>query len=251
MSLPFTRLGHYEIVSRIGRGGMGDVYLGYERSLDRKVAIKVLPAELARDGDFVGRFKSEANGAAKLIHPHVVRIYVIGEDAGHHFFAMQYVEGESLAGLLGRKGKLAVDETLRLAEQVLSGLSAAHRQGLVHRDIKPGNILLDREQGRALLGDFGLVKSLDATPAGKTATGRGACCWPTSARADPPHRRRFLQTHWTGEWRAESGESTVAWMRRFPPRRRTGRARRPKSRRPLGGRADRSMCKATSGRPER
>jgi len=171
MSLPFTRLGHYEIVSRIGRGGMGDVYLGYERSLDRKVAIKVLPAELARDGDFVRRFKSEASAAAKLIHPHVVRIYVIGEEAGYHFFAMQYVEGESLAGLLGRKGKLSVDETLRVAEQLLSGLSAAHRQGLVHRDIKPGNILLDREQGRALLGDFGLVKLLDATPAGKTATG--------------------------------------------------------------------------------
>lgn len=169
--LPFTRLEHYEIVSRIGHGGMGDVFLGYERALDRKVAIKVLPQELARSEEFVRRFKAEATAAAKLTHPNIVKIYLIGEDQGHHFFAMQFVEGESLADLLQRRGKLAVDETLAIAEQALAGLGAAHRQGLVHRDIKPGNMLLDSEHGRALLADFGLVKSLESSSAGHTATG--------------------------------------------------------------------------------
>src|SRR5262249_37815186 len=89
----------------------------------------------------------------------------------HHFFAMQYVEGESLAGLLARKDRLAVNVALAIAEQALSGLAAAHRQGLVHRDIKPGNILLDRQNRRALLADFGLVKLLEAQAAGKPATG--------------------------------------------------------------------------------
>ena len=101
--LPFTRLGHYEIVARIGRGGMGDVYRGYERKLDRPVAVKVLPADLARQDDFVRRFQAEATAAARLIHPNIIQIYFIGDDAGHHFFAMQFVEGESLADLLARR----------------------------------------------------------------------------------------------------------------------------------------------------
>ncbi len=169
--LPFARLGHYELVARIGHGGMGDVYQGYERALDRTVAIKVLPAELAREPDFVRRFCAEASAAARVVHPNIIPIHYIGEDQGHHFFAMQYVEGESLAALLARCGKLAVDETLDLLEQVLSGLGAAHQQALIHRDIKPGNILLDRRHKRVLLADFGLVKSLREADGGKTATG--------------------------------------------------------------------------------
>jgi WD40 repeat protein/serine/threonine protein kinase len=171
VSLPFTRLGHYEIVARIGRGGMGDVYRAYERKLDRQVAIKVLPAELARSEDFVRRFKAEATAAAKLIHPNIIQIHSIDEDAGHHFFVMQFVEGESLADLLHRRGKLSVDDTLPIVEQALAGLGAAHEQGMVHRDIKPGNILLDTRHRRALLADFGLVKSLESSATGHTATG--------------------------------------------------------------------------------
>lgn len=169
--IPFAKLGHYEIVGRIGHGGMGDVYQGYESGLDRHVAIKVLPPELGRQVDFVRRFKAEATAAAKLIHPNIIQIYYIGEDAGHHFFAMQYVAGESLAELLARKGRLGVDETLAIIEQALAGLAAAHKQGLVHRDIKPANILLDREHRRALLADFGLVKSVETSGIGHTATG--------------------------------------------------------------------------------
>lgn len=169
--LPFSRLGHYEIIARIGHGGMGDVYRGYERALDRQVAIKVLPAELARQQDFIRRFQAEATAAAKLIHPNIIQIYFIGEDAGHHFFAMQYVEGESLADLLVRRKKLTVAETLAIVEQALAGLGAAHELGMVHRDIKPGNILLDSRNRRALLADFGLVKSLESSETGHTATG--------------------------------------------------------------------------------
>ncbi len=169
--LPFTRLGHYDIVARLGHGGMGDVYLAYERALDRRVAIKVLPSDLARSDEFVRRFRAEATAAARLIHPNIIQIHFIGEDAGQHYFVMQYVAGESLAGLLARRGKLDVDETLAIAEQALSGLAAAHERGMVHRDIKPGNILLDARHHRALLADFGLVKSLESSATGKTATG--------------------------------------------------------------------------------
>lgn len=171
--IPFSQLGHYEIVNRIGRGGMGDVYRGYERTLDRVVAVKVLPVDLARSSDFVRRFRSEATAVAKLNHPNIVPIHFIGEDQGHHYYAMQFVDGESLADLLNRKGRLSVEEALPIVEQALAGLAAAHKAGMVHRDIKPGNILLDRSSGRALLADFGLVKSLESADGttDKTATG--------------------------------------------------------------------------------
>src|SRR5262249_41918538 len=100
-----------------------------------------------------------------------IQIHSIDEDAGHHFFVMQFVEGESLADLLHRRGKLSVEETLAIVEQALAGLGAAHEQGMVHRDIKPGNILLDTRHRRALLADFGLVKSLESSATGHTATG--------------------------------------------------------------------------------
>jgi serine/threonine protein kinase len=170
-TIPYSHLGQYEIISKIGRGGMGDVYLGHDRALDRNVAIKVLPERLARDADLVQRFRAEATAAARLNHPNIVPIHFIGEDQGHHFFAMQYVEGESLAALLARKKRLRVEVALAVAEHVLSALAAAHRQGMVHRDIKPGNILIDRHNRRALLADFGLAKLLEATARGKTATG--------------------------------------------------------------------------------
>jgi len=168
--LPWSHLAHYEIVSKIGHGGMGDVYKGFEQSLNRTVAIKVLPTDLARDADFVRRFYAEASAAARVVHPNVIPIHFIGEDQGCHFFAMQYIEGESLAELLARRGQLNVDEALDLIEQVLAGLGAAHQHKLIHRDIKPGNILLDRNHRRAVLADFGLVKSLQEEQ-GNTATG--------------------------------------------------------------------------------
>ncbi len=124
--LPFPRLGHFILMERIGRGGMGEVYRAYEPALERLVAVKLLPAEFAAgEPELAQRFHNEATAIARLDHPNVVHIHAIGEDRGHHFFAMQLVEGETLAHLLRRQGRLGVDETLKIIEQVLLGLQAA------------------------------------------------------------------------------------------------------------------------------
>src|SRR5262249_5379343 len=141
-ALPFTRLGHYDILRKLGHGGMGDVYLAHEETLERDVAIKVLPAALARNAAFVQRFQAEAAAVGRLAHPNVLPIYFIGQDSGHHFFAMKYVEGESLAQRLHREQRLGMAEAVAILEQCLAGLAAAHEAGLIHRDVKPGNILL-------------------------------------------------------------------------------------------------------------
>lgn len=156
--LPLIRLGNFRIVAKLGQGGMGDVYKAYDETLHRSVAIKVLPPELARDGDFVNRFRSEAIAVAKLAHPNIVQVYSIGEEQGRHYFAMQFVEGESLAEHLHRVGRIEASRALVIVEQCLAGLAAAHDEGLIHRDIKPANILLEAKSGRALVADFGLVK---------------------------------------------------------------------------------------------
>jgi serine/threonine protein kinase len=167
---PAGRLGAYQLLKRIGGGGMGDVYKAHDAALDRVVAIKVLPPELARHPAFVARFRSEAMAIAKFTHPNIVQVYAFADDAGRHFFAMQFVEGESLAERLHRQGRLPLDEALPIFEQCLAGLAAAHARGLIHRDIKPGNVLIDSEHNRALLADFGLVKAIDHAD-GHTATG--------------------------------------------------------------------------------
>jgi len=156
------RLGQYRLLEYIGRGGMGEVYRGYEETLDREVAIKVLPRELADQPEFVQRFRSEAIAAAHVAHPNVIPIYSVGKDAGRHYFAMQYVQGESLADRLRRCGRLPLDEALDLASQILQGLDAAHRCGIIHRDLKPGNILIEQATNRVLLVDFGLSRRLTA-----------------------------------------------------------------------------------------
>jgi serine/threonine protein kinase len=163
-------LDKYRIIERIGSGGMGDVYKAYDAALDRQVAIKVLPAELARQGDFVQRFQAEAAAVAKVAHPNIVPIYSVGEDAGQYFFVMQYIRGESLDAFLAQRKRLPIEVTLAIVEQVLHGLAAAHACGLIHRDIKPANILLQHEHNRALIADFGLVKRLADGPS-QTITG--------------------------------------------------------------------------------
>jgi hypothetical protein len=149
---------------------MGDVYLGYEEALRRRVAIKVLPAELAGDCGFVRRFHAEATAVARLEHPNVVPVYSIGQDGGYHFFVMQYVEGESLEERLAHGGVLPVPVAVAVLEQCLAGLGATHKAGLVHRDVKPENILLDGKAGRVLVADFGLVRNT-RDGAGHTTTG--------------------------------------------------------------------------------
>lgn len=192
---PFERLGHFDIQEEIGHGGMGTVYRAFDRSLDRVVAIKVLSRRLASDPTFVKRFQAEASAAARLAHPNVVPIYFIGEDAGRHFYAMQFIQGESLADRLCRHPTIAVAEVLVILQQVLQGLAAAHRIGLVHRDIKPGNILIDRENGLAMLTDFGLARStsnsLDQADH-RTVMGTAEYMSPEQAQGEPTDPRSDL-----------------------------------------------------------
>lgn len=165
--LPFTSLGHYQVKERIASGGMGDVYRAYDPTLDRDVAIKVLPPAMARNADAVERFTSEAKAVAKLSHPNIVPVYFISSGNPAHYFAMQYIEGPSLADLLADAPSdelaLTTDESLRLVSQLAAGLGEAHRHGLIHRDIKPGNVLIDRTRNVAMLADFGLVKAIGSS----------------------------------------------------------------------------------------
>ncbi len=168
--LPFQRLGHFEILERIGGGSMGDVYKGYDESLRRVVAIKVLPPELAHSASLIERFRREAAATANVDHPNLLSVYFAGEDGGHHFFAMPYVAGRSLAEWLDSTSPPTRDEALEVAEQCLSALEAARPHAIVHRDIKPANILVEAATGRVLLIDFGLVRWSDGA-ASLTAPG--------------------------------------------------------------------------------
>lgn len=150
-------LGNYEILQKIGEGGMGTVYLARDRALDRKVALKILPGPLARDGAWRARFLREARALARLKHPNQVQIYTVDSAGGVHFFAMELIEGESLAERIARAGPLGLEEILSLSGQVLSALSAVHSAGITHRDIKSANIMIE-PSGRAVLMDFGLAK---------------------------------------------------------------------------------------------
>ena len=147
----------YEVVRLLGRGGMGAVYLAREPFLDREVAVKVLPAELA-SGDARERFLREARTAARLSHPHIVPLHTFGQAGELLFYVMGYVEGESLEDRLKRMGRLPTEEARRVIDEVSDALHYAHQMGIVHRDVKPDNILLDRHTGRALLTDFGIAK---------------------------------------------------------------------------------------------
>ena len=161
--------GGYTIESLLGRGGMGAVYLAVHARLERKVALKVISPELADDPDFRARFLRESQLAASLDHPNVIPIYDADEVDGVLFLAMRYVAGPSLKGLIRQRGRLAPAETLRIAQQIGGALDAAHGAGLVHRDVKPANILVAEPGGHAYLCDFGLAKH--ASSQGVTRTG--------------------------------------------------------------------------------
>ncbi len=148
----------YDVIRPLGSGGMATVFLAEERALRRMVAIKVLDPDLAASPVFRTRFQREAETAAQLQHPHIVPIYRVGEADGLAYFTMGYVEGESLAERMRREGRLPVTESLRLARQVGGALAAAHRRGIVHRDVKPQNVMLEAESGRALVTDFGIAR---------------------------------------------------------------------------------------------
>jgi eukaryotic-like serine/threonine-protein kinase len=159
--------GRYLVRSRIAQGGMATVYHGHDKKLDRSVALKVMHAGLAADEGFVRRFIDEAKHAAALSHPNVVAVYDQGTDKGHVFLAMEYVPGRNLRDVLNERGRLGPREALQIMQPVLAALSAAHRAGLVHRDVKPENVLLTAD-GLVKVADFGLARAETASKQTKT-----------------------------------------------------------------------------------
>ena len=163
------KIGHYTIVSELGRGGMGVVYKAHEESLNRFVAIKVLGEQLSGDPSFVARFVREAQAAAALSHPNIIQIFFIGEDDGRHYFVMEFVKGKSLLAMVREEGRIENPRATQFMLQAANGLAAAHDKGFLHRDVKPANLLVD-ESGRLKIADFGLVLPQEAATR-LTATG--------------------------------------------------------------------------------
>ncbi|MBN2309697.1 MAG: serine/threonine-protein kinase [Candidatus Hydrogenedentes bacterium] len=151
------RLGSYKVVRPLGKGGMGCVYLAADLSLERPVALKVMLGQFARDDSMLRRFNREAKAAARLNHPNIVQVYAVGFEDGVPFIAMEYVKGYTLARWLDQAGRLPWLQALRVVSQIAAALSCAHGRGVIHRDIKPGNVLID-EEGRVRVADFGLAK---------------------------------------------------------------------------------------------
>jgi serine/threonine protein kinase len=173
------RLGHYQIIRRIGAGGMGEVYLAQDLSLDRNVALKILPLEFTRDPDRLHRFAREAKAASALNHPNILTIYEIGEVDGLHFIATEYIEGETLRQRLQR-GPVPVSEALDVLVQATRALNAAHQAGIIHRDLKPENLML-RPDGYLKMLDFGLARINKPTEPGQSA--------------ELSTTQRFMETH--------------------------------------------------------
>ncbi|WP_250445357.1 Stk1 family PASTA domain-containing Ser/Thr kinase [Actinotalea sp. C106] len=171
--------GRYEVLSKIARGGMATVYLANDRRLDREVALKVMHAHLAEGGagsEFVARFRREARAAARLTHPGLVGVFDQGVDGETSYLTMEYVDGTNLRRHLGTQGALTVDEAFSIAESVLDALAAAHRAGLVHRDVKPENVLLASD-GRVKVADFGLARAVTEVTSTTTGTVLGTVAY--------------------------------------------------------------------------
>ncbi len=177
---PGINIEGYEVVGRLGQGGMGTVYVARQLDFDREVAIKVIHPHLVGDEAFAARFRSEMRIAISLHHPHIVPVYAAGESNGGPFIAMGLVPGENLAALIERRGSIPPEEAVGYVRQIASALDEAHRRQVVHRDVKPGNVLIDNRVPHAYLTDFGLARSLDASQH-FTGTGQIAVTLPFAA----------------------------------------------------------------------
>ncbi|MGH2853785.1 MAG: protein kinase domain-containing protein, partial [Solirubrobacteraceae bacterium] len=184
--------GRYRLESRLGYGGMSTVHLAFDRRLERRVAVKLLAGHLAEDPTFVSRFQREAQAAARLVHPNIVQVFDSGLDerTGQHFIVMEYIEGRSCAEILRDEGWVDVQEAASIIEQACEGLHYAHRHGVVHRDVKPGNLLRSRE-GEVKLADFGIAKATEQSSITQVGSVLGTAAYlaPEQARgeeAGPP-----------------------------------------------------------------
>src|SRR5262249_36648736 len=158
-TVTLPQLGRYQLLAKLGEGGMGHVYLAHDQRLDRRVAIKVLPEGRVNDPGAIARFQREAKALAQLAHPGIIQAYDSEEADGRHFLVMEYVEGKNLAALLKEKGRLAPAVAADYAHQAALALQHAHDRGLIHRDVKPSNLLLS-SNGRVKVLDLGLARFL-------------------------------------------------------------------------------------------
>jgi len=179
--------GRYRLDSRLGFGGMSTVHLAFDRRLERRVAVKLLAEHLAEDPTFVSRFQREAQAAARLVHPNIVQVFDSGLDerTAQHFIVMEYIEGQSCAEILRDEGWVEVDEAVSIVEQACAGLDYAHRNGVVHRDVKPGNLLRARE-GEVKLADFGIAKATEQSSITQVGSVLGTAAYlaPEQARGE-------------------------------------------------------------------
>ena len=165
--------GRYEIIKSIGEGGMANVYLANDTILDRKVAIKVLRGDLSNDEKFIRRFQREALSVSNLSHPNIVEVYDVGEEEGQHYIVMEYIEGKTLKQLLQKRGTLTLTEVIDIMCQLTEGLSHAHDAYIIHRDIKPQNIMIE-DNGLIKITDFGIAMALNATQLTQTNSVMGS-----------------------------------------------------------------------------
>ena len=171
----------YEILGKIGTGGMADVYKAKDHKLNRFVAVKVLKPEFREDTTFIKKFRSEAQAAAVLTHPNIVNVYDVGEDRGLNYMVMELVEGITLKEYIERKGRLSHKETISIAIQMCSGIGAAHASGIIHRDIKPQNIIISKD-GKVKVTDFGIAKAITSNTVSTNAMGSVHYTSPEQAR---------------------------------------------------------------------
>jgi serine/threonine protein kinase len=187
--------GRYRLEGRLGFGGMSTVHLAFDMRLERRVAVKLLAEHLADDPTFVSRFQREAQAAARLVHPNIVQIFDSGldEQSGRHFIVMEYIEGQSCAEILRDDGWVQVDEAVAIIEQACEGLHYAHRHGVVHRDVKPGNLLRARE-GEVKLADFGIAKATEQSSITQVGSVLGTAAYlaPEQARGEEAGPRADL-----------------------------------------------------------
>jgi serine/threonine-protein kinase len=179
--------GRYQLEGRLGFGGMSTVHRALDLRLERQVAVKLLAEHLAEDPTFVSRFQREAQAAARLVHPNIVQVFDSGQDerSGQYFIVMEYIEGQSCAEILRDDGWVEVDEAIAIVEQACEGLHYAHRNGVVHRDVKPGNLLRSRE-GEVKLADFGIAKATEQSSITQVGSVLGTAAYlaPEQARGE-------------------------------------------------------------------
>ena len=191
--------GRYELGERLGFGGMSTVQLAVDRRLERHVAVKLLAEHLADDSQFVSRFRREALAAARLVHPNIVQVFDFGLDeaSGRHYIVMEYIRGRSGAEILREETRLGVADTLELVDGACRGLAHAHRKGVIHRDVKPGNILRS-DDGAVKLADFGIAKAVGRVVADHAGRARCSAPPPTSRPSRPAARRSARRPTSTG-----------------------------------------------------